>query len=555
MDTTHENQLKDVQKRIIYESIKQVLCIDDEFKGPYADSKDIKDVERDIYEVLTNENKCMVSMVQYEEGINFKEKLEGKDLLILDWELTGISSGCEEALEILYQAVISNIPFLCIYTNEEDEQAIYNDIEDYFLKYTKEDIENYYKSVEDSDEINFYDMRNDFKKFIYLDNKEKKELKQKLFKDLVPKEKCRLPIFEPENMEKISLYLNNRHHRGKGLGKDINVTSLPNLKARQALNLNGKILTVFQKTKIYQEKNTVAPRELIKKYAESYLLSPNSIFSLIGLRYKNTFRKLIYKQGRLLNSISADAFYYHYKQLMQEDDSVNEKEYFQDFLIGLYQSEVGSLLNSNYEMIEDCILEEIKKQSSDRNIKKNDQELMKINYYYSINEMTRGSNRKIAFGDIFEMPENKFLICITPHCQCLRPEKIDYDYLFLFGKLENASTALKAPEEDGNYFSYIKLENEYQAIKWETNKLKVLYIPEGQNVLQEKSPLEIIYRKQDIELKYLCQMKENYAQRLANHAIKQANKVGIVFAKSIGISQNNSTNANLAQQEAAATSR
>jgi len=556
MTEVQDVNLEDVQKRIIYESINQVLCIDDKFNGPYSNVEESNSTEIDIFNALTQNCNCMVSMVRYTNDMNYREQLDNKDLLILDWELGGVSGGCEEALEILYQAVISDIPFLCIYTNENDCQMIYNIIEDYFLKYTKQEVEEFYSEIEDNDQINFDLMKEHVKGFIDLEEAERKEYKTKLFNSLsIPYEKRRLQLFEMDSLEKLSLFLNGRHNRGQGYGKDVNVISLPNRKSRQALNINGKILTVFQKTEDKELERSIAPEKLIEEYTNCFLLHPNSILNLIGLRYKNTFRRLIYKQGRALRHISDDAFFYHYKQLQLEDEHIDENLYFQDFLINLYQGEVGNILSSGYEKIEDCILQELSEQCKNKSTQSNESELLKINYYYSVNEMAKDRERKIAFGDIFQNNNGTYAICITPHCQCLRPQKIDYDYLFLFGKLEDTNNAaLEKPESDDNYYSYIKREGQYRAIKWGT-KLKMLYLSDEENAIKEQTPINAIYHSTSIQLSYVCQMKENYVQRLANHSIKEANKVGIVFAKKIDCSKNNQKGLTVdpAQEEAAIT--
>ncbi len=534
MVAVQEANLEEVQKKIIYESINQVLCIDDKFSGPYATGDEINNTEKDIFEALTKEGNCMVSMVQYTNGINFKEIMNKKDLLILDWELGGVTGGCEEALEILYQAVLSDIPFLCIYTNERDCQLIYNTIEDYFSKYTREEVEEFYSEVEDDELFDFELIKEKVKDFINLEDEEKRNYKTNLFNLMsIPSEKRRLPLFNMDSLEKLSLFLNNRYKRANGYGKDISVTNLPNKKSRQALNINGKILTVFQKTEELGLERSIAPKDLIKEYTNCFLLHPNSIFNLIGLRYKNTFKRLIYKQGRALRHISDEAFFYHYRQLQLEDDHIDENLYFQDFLNNLYQGEVGNILNSGYEKIEDCILKELSEQCKSMKTQNNEEELLKINYYYSVNEMAKDNSRKVAFGDIFYNFDGTYAICITPHCQCLRPQKIDYDYLFLFGKLEETSrSALEKPESDGNYFSYIKREREYKAIRWDI-KLKMLYLSDSENTIKKDAAMNAIYHGNNYQLQYICQMKENYVQRLANHSIKEANKVGIIFAKKI----------------------
>ena len=73
------------------------------------------------------------------------------------------------------------------------------------------------------------------------------------------------------------------------------------------------------------------------------------------------------------------------------------------------------------------------------------------------------SNYKLGFGNLFKSKDYYFL-CITPHCDCLRPSKINNEFYFIHGKEIKIETALKGAET-GDY-TFCIIEGRPLSIEW-----------------------------------------------------------------------------------------
>ena len=118
-----------------------------------------------------------------------------------------------------------------------------------------------------------------------------------------------------------------------------------------------------------------------------------------------------------------------------------------------------------------------------------------------------------------------YLLCITPHCDCLRPSKINNYFYFVGGKEIKPSQALK--KGDTEFISFIKTEKGLYCIEWEKPPFTI-YISNINNII---NPIECDLMGQKITLKHLTWQKENYTQRIANESFSHASRVGIDLAK------------------------
>ena len=161
------------------------------------------------------------------------------------------------------------------------------------------------------------------------------------------------------------------------------------------------------------------------------------------------------------------------------------------------------------------------------------QNLAKLNYYYSILRINQDKSRKIRFGDIFSIAyvdiatssiDNKYLLCITPHCDCLRPDKINNGFHFVIGTEISLNNGLK--KGDAGFISYIKAEKGIICIEWKTSPFTI-YIPDNKII----DPIECDFSGEKMAIRYLTCQKENYTQRIANESFSIASRVGIDLAK------------------------
>ena len=123
--------------------------------------------------------------------------------------------------------------------------------------------------------------------------------------------------------------------------------------------------------------------------------------------------------------------------------------------------------------------------------------------------------------------ERKFLLCITPHCDCLHPkENIDDMFYFIEGKQFPLSDGLGQAEKE--FLSFIYYKNDPICIKWFWRPFSI-HVPERKNKI--KSLIKVKIKGVSSGLSYLCTLRDNYCQRIANQSFGFTLRVGITFAK------------------------
>ena len=146
--------------------------------------------------------------------------------------------------------------------------------------------------------------------------------------------------------------------------------------------------------------------------------------------------------------------------------------------------------------------------------------------------LLRKKNDQLRFGDIFRIyesddkPTNDYLLCITAHCDCLYSEqKIKNLFYFVKGCKVSLSSALNGG--DTGFDSYIVNNGNIDAVKW-GDKPFTVYIKQVNNNID--ATIEVMLGEEKRLLKLHSTLKENYAQRIANHAFVYPFHVGIFFA-------------------------
>ena len=529
----------EITKNIIKESIKSVICIDDEFLQPYSKNSDRENnnMAKELYDSFSGEYNCLLDIVKYNSQNQCINKLNNRDLLILDWELTQSEPKFGEALNILEMATISDIPFICIYTQTPNIESIYNMVLAYFSGYTKKDTE---ETKEIANELSLDEILEEHTSEIsdaIFTNGCFNKIRGKIHSNLTPDERNLLKKenikIDDDFLKKWYFQKTNCHLPDKK--QDIaSPTKIIKKHITSAINLNGKILTVLPKSNKYSSLNSiekVSPSHLLDKLSENIAEEPNNLFNIIWFQYKNYFNNIIYKQADFFQNITQDTFVYHYKQLAKEESLYgNDINSFDNFFNELYKDDLISKLNLYNLKTNDLLINYLTATSS--NVNPNEKELVELNYYYSISKEISNNNRNIRFGDIFKCIDREssaiYFVCVTAHCDCLRPkDKINNNYFFVKGSKTDNIKALNNAEK--KQYSFI-FDSEYISIEW-FNKLVTLHIDENSKLIDKDKNIETYYKNEKIKIKYICNLKENYAQRIANWAFSNANTVGITYAK------------------------
>lgn len=521
MDNPPEYQA--LAEEIVAASIRKAIFVDDNATLPFSKESISDEFCANLFQSF-NKNNSVIDFFPYSNGAGIVEKiLTGRnDLIILDWELSEKTPKYKDTLEII-KAIISNESphFLCIYTNEESGK--FHDI----LLMIKAHLNSYVPQLEyEFDELS--DMLDEFGleletfstnfnelifDYLLVSNHDEKNLRSKLNSELrnlfkkdyesfsghFPnlKEFCfRYKGFIKEDGDSISFYTNS-------------------YKDNNCILANNTIILVVQKDEI-------EPKNFITGFSNSILNVPHSYLTLVSLDYRNKFLQQSSFLGKELQRINENAFYHHMIELGVE---------FENFIQELWKYDNTSFLNTfksrvieNFEKFkkDNGIVEKIDKDGS---IYK---ELAKLNSYYNTTPKLFNSG-KLLFGDIFFVDDSDIvLLCITAHCDCLRPQKINNNFFFIEGKINDLKGS-HLYDSDSGFKSFILIETEPKMIDWGECKPFTLHIPEGIN--NKGNHIDVLMNSKEVKLTYLNTLKENYAQRISNNAFGYASRVGISFAK------------------------
>jgi len=557
-------------KEIVANSIRSVICIDDEFVEPYEEARgNVKNVNtpKQLRELFRKSN-CSLDVYTYKGYPKLETESEfvfkNRDLLILDWKLSDAPIKFKDALDILKDAVENpSLAFVLIYTNEQDLDDIEMQIRSFFNRKAQSTEESnriynlllssldnkFFLEMEDNDgipddaETFFKDSKieNMFKDFVlgessdeaikdfkskirqYFGNQKTGALFLKLFEETVKE------LYGSDNLFKgcEQVFFINKNTFLSSISFSTALYCHKILKQKNALWVNNTYIAIFNKID--------TPDTVYKSFSSYLCCSPGSIMSLIALEMKNNFRENSGKVGKELLSIDELAFFHHKRTL-------SDKEEFYDFLRNNWKHQVASFhLNSDSKVFpvmdeyidRNRINDTIDKRKNGDKEESFRQELAKLNFQYSFHHTERKERDYLRFGDIFSVRNSAnaididgYLLNITAHCDCLRPDKINYHFHFVSGKSDSLKNALKNINNEDDCFSFFCPKNIPLCISWEIKPFTI-FIPKDKRRFSPGFPIEIEIGKESKYLFYEGALLENYTQRIANKAFAHAARVGI----------------------------
>lgn len=520
MENTNE-----VLENIVKQSIRNVICIDDGLLEPYCDEGDVLKVDfsKEMFDGISNTCQCSVTMIQYkgdETERLIEEKLNEKDLMILDWELTATGQ-IKKPLKVIDCALNKNIPYICIYTNSKDLKEISDHVEKYYSGCNVQMAENA-AEIWEKEGLMKEEFIDDIKRCF-----EDKANIPKLLKKV--QELCPEIDTSSCNYRKIEnwipVYLKWKNYllpeESKFIAKRVDGKDT-------VLNVDGKMIFVFSKKKSDDDTDkAISPEQIVPAIAESMVLKPNSIMDCIWLYYSNCYCRAAYKRPQFFKDIAYEGFAYHVGKIVESEDMELES-----FFKEIFNEELLDILNSQDISIPAGIVHKILEDNRNNTNRACCRDLVKLNERLTINRRYSECEHKIAFGDVLYCTDAEsglceYWLCITAKCDCARPEeKIRNNYIFIGGRYVRDSVALTQAEID--YYSFINaLEPDREnpiCIQW-CSKINCIYIE--QNVVIRGK--EIVGNLKGVEkhFVYLGNVKENYAQRMANMAF--SNGIGLGY--------------------------
>ena len=534
------NTFNSIASNILTESISTAMLIDDKALEPFEENKEGFEDFTALYKSFKKHN-CFLDIRRYKNighKTKFNKSLSKIDLLVLDWQLVESDINCLITLKMLASAISAkNVHFICIYTrrkHEEIEEQILYPITSYFASNyngkAKERLEPFYDLLDDQGiELKI------FKDKFYGLIKEMTFFYHQRIDISIPmhdiEELLRELGIRDEFIKYVETTYNESDFKKQIIHFGYDIYDSPTSNNSYEIHISKKDRnSIYINNTVIKLRNKVDTPDLYSDFCDSLVDDHNIFFTLFGLEMRNRFRESAAFIGTEISSIDEIALFYHQNQVTSTE--------FAELLKNIWKEQSSSFLYEKNIKILDA-LEDYK---DDRKInhkvntfrKKNVENqinLSKINTFYNTLYIKRIKDDTIKFGDIFFRKGNtdrNFLLCITPHCDCLHPkDNIDNMFHFIEGKkAANLSEGLGNAERD--FISFVYYEDHPISIKWYCRPFSI-HILESKNRVNKK--IKVSIKGDNAEMFYLCTLRENYCQRIANNSFGFPLRVGITFAK------------------------
>jgi len=565
---------------ILNSSINSAVFIDEKAKDFYSGTPvDPNIVEEklsvDLFNTFKKNGKSLA--IHKFETSNFENPkiidylFNGRDLILLDWELADVA-GQEHSLKLLNKAVSTPyINFCCIYSSSVNFNSIPFFLDAYFCGLTNiefESIKNAYSHVE-ADEIQkiFGKGENEIS-FFFEENQidvlsfpiEKLRVKSNvvllrtifisltLEKYIIPEQAVEYEVLNTEND---SFIINNTF--------------------------------VFTLKKEVNEDNDY--NKLLKRISETVIKNDASFFQLLGLEMQSIFNSNERFIDETILKSSTEA-------LFQFRNHINDDNTFGIIIKKLLLEQATlKLRTAKLELLKPDFLD-FKSKELENQVPSNEH-LFQLNVFYnsvSVKSLHQDDIPNLNFGDIFKGAVNDYYLCITALCDCYYPNKIDHNFYFVKGtEFNDIELALKLgdtaflsflPNNRAIYWGDIEKpqlkniydltlsgsddspqklksdislqENQIQKLKYNQVVLnsflyKPFYIkPKVYNVENNKlinkkiriwditnkfTKEEFEHKLNYFDVEYITTLRNDYTQRIANHAFGHPARVGVDFVK------------------------
>ena len=534
-------------KDILKASINSAIGVDDEFVEPYdvnaTDSEKIK-TSSELYDVFHRDLNCTLSLFQYQDLADFNERalplLNNKDLLLLDWQLRGEGmDALEDVVRIINQAVSQESPirFIVIYTAFTDLYPLARSLFAAFMDRPSGalDITSIKDAVDNILTLNHEDLTiDDLEKEVTANlsrcllDKNRKEAKTAIKKKI-----CR--SLSKDTKDEIKCYSDSFDDILVQLELSLCPESVWTLRdvARNVRIMEEDVLLIDNTAVFLVTKQGFGPDELVSHLCSKMTSLDNWRSLLFSLKFKDLVSDELLIVGKGLGGFSDSVLMQYFNQ--EGSDSILEN------ITNCFNAQVGDVL-SKFDNLDELWAEGSCKDSSV-------EELARLVRFLSFNPHKEGETHRINTGDVFmlkgeymflqepkddnkpedEKIEEKYLMCISQSCDCLRPAaKISNNFAFAVGEKVSSKLALSKMQKE-----YYTIVDDGEGIKW-GNHFLTIHIPEEKQVFPGRLDCQMIDRNEDgeivsrlIEMFYLGRQKEIYAQRVINAIFSHAMRIGI----------------------------
>lgn len=534
----------DYLKNILKASINSAIGIDDEYIEPYSTTSSTEEVEvsSQLYQAFHRDLNCTLSLFRYEGYDVFQSRalplLKDKDLLLLDWQLRGEGrDAIEDVVKIIDLAVSQDSPirFIVIYTAVENLYSLSLDLYAAFSEKNEsisDEIEKIKEYIDGVLTKNHEDIDCDFIEKLVNDNLSRCILPRNR---LAAKQTINRLICERLSDESKKAL---RHYSGR---LDQLLVDLELFRCSETI---GSIHCSSHRTRVLEEdvllventaiflvtkqglgKHGYGPNQLVEHLCNKLTSLNNWRSLLLSLKLKDLLYHEMAVVGKGLGGFD-DSILMNYIKPDGEKATVEP-------ISTCFNAQIGDVLS---QLDNDFVTELWDgEESRPDNAPK---ELARLNSFLSFSSYQKGKDHRINTGDVFiaeghhfsheENRKREYLMCISQACDCKNPDKIHYNFAFVFGEEIELMTAIKNTQK--HYYTFI---NDELVINW-SNRFLTIHIPEEKLCFINYAYCYVTETNDDgemeskeLELEFIGHQKEIYTQRVINTVFNHAMRIGI----------------------------
>ena len=513
---------QETAKKIIKNHIRSAIYIDENAREPFSPCSNPalfeENLSVDLYEEFA-QNNIQLTTYKYTD-LNYnqrKDLIKGRDFVLLDWKLSG-ETGEDRALNVISDIVEARpqIIFCGIYTKEQPS-IVFQNILSYFSGITNHECEEIKLDLLLEDEENYRDFIAELGELVLDGRFEDRQIDslKRSYANIIEKD-----FFTKGNDEikdkliRCWCAYSNFH---KNPVKNLSILSYKY--SDNVLLVNNTFIVILNKT-------TTTFDRLLNKFTGIVADYSNGFSLLMSMELNGIIQNKSMIMDPAITSIPKELFAYH---------KMKDKDGFEAFMKDIVLNGVSlNILDEQLTTLQGLTAPE-------RTFRPNIDDILRMNVFY--NSIYRSGNNVLTFGDVFKHEDDDstkvfYYICITPLCDCVNPKNENTFYFAKGYPVERSSFEKEIKRSEEVFVSY--LPNNI-VIRWtdSSEKGKPIYITPipftipttiiKNNHIRAYKLKAQISKKEKMDLVYVGTLKQNYAQRIANHAFTHSIRVGITF--------------------------
>lgn len=552
---------------ILSSSITSAVFIDEKAKDFYSNTHEEPQGEEQLSINLFKafkENGKNLTVHKFQKADVENEKLieylfNGKDLILLDWELDDLD-GQEHSLALLSKAIqLPYINFCCVYSRSANFDKIPFFLTAFFSGLVDDEFETIsakysYLDIGDIDDFR-RNPQNNLEAFLADNEIILEEFPIERFRDKTTDLILDLIAIA---LEKDKYYFQNG---------SINEYEVIYSSENSFVINNTFVLT------IKKEEEDANYESLIRRISDEIVKNKSSFFQLLGLEMQSLFNSNESFIDETILKSSTEALFRFRNHLK------NDKTFGIIIKKLLIEQATLKLRTAKLELLKPEFLNFKSEELRGDPVSKED--LFQLNVFYNsvkVKSLVSEDIPNLNFGDVFVDEKGIYYLCVTALCDCYDPNKIQGNFYFVIGKvfsnidlalrlgdtafinflpnnkavywgnLESAKFAAidkKGADEHIDAYRIRKLTNEIEGYKQFSYKpfyvKPQIFNVENNKLIDNKLRVWDIsnrYNEQEINqnlncfnLTYITTLRNDYTQRIANHAFGHPARVGVDFVK------------------------